>query len=100
MERDDIYGAGKAKVVRRSINRTAVDVIRRGATAMYFQIKASLQEIAADWRQEATNPFPVFVLKQAWFEMVETPNPHLPGHFRGAGRTSRRLKETSDEHNT
>jgi hypothetical protein len=57
MERDDIYGAGKAKVVRRSNNRTAVDVIRRGATAMYFQIKASLQEIAADWRQEATTHF-------------------------------------------
>ena len=56
MERDDIYGAGKAKVVRRSNNRTAVDVIRRGATAMYFQIKASLPEIAADWRQEAHKP--------------------------------------------
>ena len=75
MERDDICGTGKAKVVKRSINRTGVDVIRREATAMYFQIKDSLQEIAADWLQEATNPFPVFVLKQAWFEMVEAPDP-------------------------
>jgi hypothetical protein len=86
MKRDDIYGGGKAKIVRRSINRTTVDVIRRGATAMYFQIKASLQEIAADWRQEATNPFPVFVLKQAWFEMVETPRSPPSRTFPGCGK--------------
>ena len=50
-------------------------MIRRGATAMFIQIKDSLQDIAADWLREATNPFPVFVLQQACFEMFETLDP-------------------------
>jgi hypothetical protein len=46
---------------------------------MYFPFKDTLEEIleqiALEWLQEATEPFPVFLLNQESFQMVETPDP-------------------------
>jgi len=41
---------------------------------MYFRPKETLEEIASDWLQESSNPFPVFVFNDESFQLLETPD--------------------------
>jgi hypothetical protein len=38
-------------------------------------MKETIEEIAADWLEEASQPFPVLALSEKSFQMVETPDP-------------------------
>jgi hypothetical protein len=42
---------------------------------MYFRPKETLEETAAEWLQESSNPFPVFVFNDKSFQLLETPDP-------------------------
>ena len=42
---------------------------------MCFRPKETLEEIASDWLQESSNPFPVFIFNDESFQPLETPDP-------------------------
>jgi hypothetical protein len=42
---------------------------------MCFRPKETLEEIASDWLQESSNPFPVFIFNDESFQLLETPDP-------------------------
>jgi hypothetical protein len=41
---------------------------------MYFRPQETLEEIASDWLQGSSNPFPVFIVNDESFQLLETPD--------------------------